>query len=128
MSIILYNDSGDQIVSQCVVKDRVTVQQIYDCLIPHEHSKIAMDLLGSGPVIGKLGFQVANGTTWVEFVDAGMNSLCFQVREVAYIRGGAGYQSYRSDHKRLYGIDSARVAEGMVFHEKLSQICKKQQE
>ncbi len=41
VSIILYDDAGDKVLSQCIVKDGRTVREIHDCLTPHERSEIA---------------------------------------------------------------------------------------
>ena len=122
--IILYNETGSKIICQGVVKDKIHVQEIRECLIPNEYSKSAAGLMRSGPVIGKVGIKGPQETTWIEFVDSGKNPLCFQIGENAYLRGGVGYEGYLGDHKRLYGIDSEDVAESKLFYEKLLSICK----
>ncbi len=122
VSLILYDDLGDQLVSQRIIEDKNTIRVIHDCLIPNERSQNAARLLSSGPVIGKLGFQSARETTWVEFVDAGKNPLCFRVGKDTYLRGGTNYREYVADHKRLYDVESENVDESKLFYQKLFEI------
>ena len=128
VSINLYDRANSKVLCRCGIEDRPTIEAILDCLTPHEPSDTAAGLMHSGPVIGKLGFQGPNGTTWVEFVDPGKNALCFTIGETAHIRTRPDLRSYRSDHRRLYGIDSEWVDEGQLFYEKLMQICLKAQQ
>lgn len=123
ISIVLLDSGSGQIVSRCTVKNRENIQHIYECLVPNELVTYEKSMVYHGLIIGKLGFLTSKGTTWVEFIDPGMNPLSFRVGEDEYIRGGTAYREYRSDHKKLYGIDSDRVAEGKVFYDKLINIC-----
>jgi hypothetical protein len=124
VSVTLYNEDGDQVSASCVVNDARKVRAIVERLTPHERSEDAGTML-SLPIACKLGFHCASGTTWVEFVDAGMNPICFRVGDKAYLRGGARYQRYRSDHQRLYGIDSENVDEARAFYRQLTEMCEK---
>ena len=123
VSIIVYNLYGTEVVGRRVVEDEPTIREIYGRLTPYELSEFAEGQMRWGFVIGKLGITGPKGTTWVEFVDAGQNPLCFRAKGRSFHRGGANYHGYRADHKRLDGLDTAHVDEGKMFYEKLLKIC-----
>jgi hypothetical protein len=121
----LYDVTGDKVVAECLVRDSRTLQAIHDYLTPCERSEGAAGAMRSGPVIGRLDFYFRSPrrTMSVEFVDAGKNPLCFRVGDRAYLRGGANYQDYQPDHKRLYGIDASAIDEGLASYRELKKIC-----
>lgn len=123
-SVVLYDESGVNVVSQCLIEDAATIRKIQERLSPAERSEAAEGLMKSGPVIGKIGMRGPRGTTWIEFVDPGMNPLCFRIGADSYIRKRATLADYRADHIRLYGIDAERVDEAMLLYDSLLEACK----
>ena len=123
--IILYDGDGPRttIVSKCNITNGSDIRDILDCLTPCEHTELADSLVKGLPIIGRLELLGMHGSTIVEFVRTGKNSLHFRAGGKGYRKGGKSYEHYRSDHKRLYGIDSPAIDESDAFYSKLESIC-----
>jgi hypothetical protein len=121
--VVLMDDFGVKIVSDCTVHDPQTIRGLIDCVTPNEESEFAAKMISNFPISGKLTFVGPRGSTSVEFVDNGKQPLHFRVAGRCYERGGGGYRAYRSDHKRLYGLDSEIVSECLCLRNKLRELC-----
>jgi hypothetical protein len=119
VSITLYNDAGNAVVSDCVIDDARKIREIIDCMTPYMEVERGI----RGPIVGRLELHGPRGTIVVEFPDAGMNPLVFSVGDKALVRDAPGYRGRLSDHKRLYDLDHDVVDESRCFYRKLLQLC-----
>jgi hypothetical protein len=122
IEVILLPHDGRQRGAHCTVRDREAIQHIIDCMTP-ERASASVEQATHTFHIGKLGLHGRRGPIWVDFFDCGKSPLIFRIGTTAYIRGGQTYLNYRADHKRLYGIDSEAIDEGLGFYRKLLAFC-----